>query len=145
MLAFQLPPGTEPIPRYCQAFRLRSESDGLLAQFDGPFGIAELRVRAVGQVPTLHGQGKAEVAVGGGVFRVEFDGLAEALDGLRHNLSVRSPGRCRGCCRHGVFRVEFDGLAVAGDGLVQLPLAVQGQCRGCSGPAILGSSSMAFR
>ena len=59
------------------------------------------------------------------VFRIEFDGLAAAGDGLLQ-LPLILQGVAEVVVGHGAFRIEFDGLAVAGDGLVQLPLILQG-------------------
>jgi hypothetical protein len=54
------------------------------------------------------------------MFRVDFDGLLVARDGLvRLPLLFKGDAKVAVC--RGVFRVEFDRLAAAGDGLVELP------------------------
>src|SRR5205807_5209357 len=50
--------------------RLREVLDGLLARLDGPFGIAELGVRVVDQLPSLLLQDIAKISVDNGVVRV---------------------------------------------------------------------------
>ena len=76
-------------------------------------------------------QGVAEVVVGLGEFRVEFDGLAVAGDGLVQ-LALVVQGVAEVVVRVQGFRIEFDGATVAGDGLVQLssilPRLCQGSC-----------------
>ena len=63
--------------------------------------------------------------MGRGEFRVEFDGLAIAGDGLVQ-LPLDIQGNAEVVVGAGVFRVEFDGLTEAGDGLVELALILQG-------------------
>ncbi len=57
----------------------------------------------------------------GCVFRVEFDGLAVADDGLVQ-LPLLLEGDTEVVVGVGVFRVEFDGLSVLEDRLLQLLL-----------------------
>ncbi len=84
------------------------------------------------QLPLLS-QGGAEVVVGGGIFRVEFDGRAILGDGLVQ-FALVFQGIAEVGVGQGVFRVEFDGRAILVDGLVQLPLLAAGRRRGCRGP-----------
>src|SRR5262249_52042446 len=72
------PPGARAVlgPTQKLPAHSRGEFDGLLDDLDRPPGIAELRVRAVDQVPTLVPQGLAELDTGFGAFRIEFDGPA---------------------------------------------------------------------
>ena len=93
------------------------------------FGSSSMAWRIAGdglvQLPLVL-QGDAEVVVGVGEFRVEFDGLC----GSRRWPRPASPGpsgRCRGCCGpQASFGSSSMARAVAGDGLVQLPLVSQG-------------------
>ena len=91
----------------------------------------------------LSPQRNAQVVVGLGVLRVEFDGLPVAGDGLVQLALVRS-AMPRLLWADGELRVEFDGLPVAGDGLVQLALATSALPRLSWAMANFGSSSMAF-
>jgi hypothetical protein len=61
----------------------------------------------------------AEVDVGVGGFRVEFDRLAEGVAGLGQLVLVKE-GNAEVAVGEGIFRVEVDRLAVGVDGLVQL-------------------------
>ncbi len=86
----------------------------------------------------------AQVVVGVGVLRVEFDGLLVAGDGLVHwPLPMQRIAQV--VVGAGELRVEFDGLLVAGDGLVHLALAAQRNAQVVVGRRRdFGSSSMAF-
>ena len=84
-------------------------------------GGASHRLRLV-QLPLVK-QHAAEIGVGCGTFRVEFDGLTVAGDGLVE-LPLVVQGDAEVVVERSALRVEFDGLTVAGDGLVQLPLSL---------------------
>jgi hypothetical protein len=71
-------------------------------------------------------QGDAEVTLGIGVIRVEFDGLAEGLDGLAIIFQVVAQEGAEVAVSLGIVWVELDRLLVRSDGLVQLPLPVKG-------------------
>jgi hypothetical protein len=58
----------------------------------------------------LLSQGDGEVSIGTGIVRFEFDGLAEALDGLAMIFQVVAQQGTEADVRAGVFRVEFGGM-----------------------------------
>jgi hypothetical protein len=63
----------------------------------------------------------AQVVVGRGELRIDFDGLPVAGDGRVH-LALVMQLNAQVVVGVGVLRVEFKGLAEAGDGLVVIPL-----------------------
>src|SRR5262245_22072439 len=73
----------------------------------------------------LRQQRLAQVVVGLGVLRVEFDGLLEAGDGAVVVLLVIAENGPQADVDPGVLRVEYDGPSVVGDCLVQPALLGQ--------------------
>jgi hypothetical protein len=69
--------------------------------------------------------GLAAAVVGGGVFRVEPDGLVIVGDGAVE-VTLLAPGIAAVVVGGDVFRVEPDGLVMVGDGAVEVTLVAPG-------------------
>ena len=118
------PPVPEPVLDPAQVLpgctRLRIELDGFLNGLERPLRVVAVRVRTIDRVPPLLRQGVNEIPGPLGVFRVELDGRAEALDGAVVVLQLVTQEGAEIVAVVGVFRDEFDGLAAGGGRLVEL-------------------------